>query len=123
MLDGTFITVTSFKNFQGKAPFVIGAVLLCAKEPKNTYDTEAIKVFSKGGQAAGYVANSNVTKANGTMSAARIYDHVGNLFLVEVCFTTQSKIICQVICSDLKDRSVLDEFQRGKTAADAFAEI
>ena len=56
MLDGTFITVTSFKNFQGKAPFVIGAVLLCAKEPKNTYDTEAIKVFSKGGQAAGYVA-------------------------------------------------------------------
>ena len=48
-----------------------------------------------------YVANSVHTKANGTMSAARVYDRVGDLFWVEVCFSTQSKIICQITDFDV----------------------
>ena len=45
----------------------------------------------------GYIANSASTKANGTMSAARIYDYVGRQFLIEVCFSTQTKVICHGI--------------------------
>lgn len=32
------------------------------------------------GSRVGYIANSANTKANGTMSAARIYDKVGDFF-------------------------------------------
>ena len=47
----------------------------------------------------GYVANS-VCQANGTMSAARVYDRVGDLFWVEVCFPAV-KIICQITDFDV----------------------
>ncbi|MBS5645763.1 MAG: hypothetical protein KHW46_08390 [Clostridiales bacterium] len=49
-----------------------------------------------------YVANSVHTKANGTMSAARVNDRVGDLFWVEVCFSTYSKIICQITDLDVQ---------------------
>ena len=45
----------------------------------------------------GYVANSVSTTANGTMSAGRIYDSVGDSFYAKVMFMTQSKVICKVL--------------------------
>ncbi|MGM9648448.1 MAG: HIRAN domain-containing protein [Butyricicoccaceae bacterium] len=110
MLDGIFVTVTGFKHYRDKLPFAIGAELLCCKEPDNPYDTEAIQVLSKGGYQVGYIANGVNTKANGTMSAARIYDRVGHCFLIEVCFSTQSKVICRVTQVDVKDEAVLKLF-------------
>lgn len=110
MLEGMFVTVTRLKNNQGKSAFTIGAKLLCCKEPNNPYDTEAIRVFAPGGVAVGYVANSVSTKANGTMSAARIYDSVGDRFLIEVCFSTQTKVICQVLQPDFSDPNLLKDF-------------
>lgn len=112
MLEGMFVTVTRFKSCQGKSPFPIGARLLCRKDPNNIYDTEAIRVFARGGIAVGYIANSASTKANGTMSAARIYDYVGRQFLIEVCFSTQTKVICQVLQKDLQDPALLEAFLR-----------
>lgn len=127
MLDGTFVTVTRLKNHQGKSPFTIGAKLLCFKEPNNPYDTEAIRVLAPGGTAVGYIANSVSTKANGTMSAARVYDHVGDRFLIEVCFSTQTKVICQVIQKDFRDPAQLNAFLhpepvKEQTLADVFPE-
>lgn len=110
MLDGTFVTVTGFKNYRDREPFPIGATLLCCKEPENAYDTEAIKVLAEGGSKVGYIANGSNTKANGTMSAARIYDRVGKYFSVEVCFTTQSKIICIVTSFDVQDQETITRF-------------
>ena len=37
--EGTFVTITGFKNDYDKIPFAIGAKFLCAKEPGNPYDT------------------------------------------------------------------------------------
>lgn len=101
LLEGVFVTITGFRNYYDKIPFSIGARFLCAKEPGNAYDTEAIRVLAPNGHTVGYVANSVHTKANGTMSAARVYDRVGDLFWVEVCFSTQSKIICQITDFDV----------------------
>ena len=102
MLDGIFVTVTGFHHYQDREPFPIGAVLLCCKEPENPYDSEAIRVLSAEGSKVGYIANGPSTKANGTMSAARIYDKVGDRFFIEVCFSTQTKIICKVIQSSME---------------------
>lgn len=79
LLEGVFVTITGFRNYYDKIPFSIGARFLCAKEPGNAYDTEAIRVLAPNGHTVGYVANSVHTKANGTMSAARVYDLVGDL--------------------------------------------
>ena len=110
MLDGIFVTVTGFKHYNDRAPFPIGEILLCCKEPNNPYDTEAIMVLSYGGYKVGYIANGAGTKANGTMSAARLYDRVGDNFLIEVCFSTNTKIICQVLAFDVTDPGVLERY-------------
>ncbi|MCI5615825.1 MAG: HIRAN domain-containing protein [Clostridia bacterium] len=120
MLSGIFITITGFKSYHGKTPFSIGAQLLCCKDPQNAYDSEAIRVLAPGGDTVGYVANSASTKANGTMSAARLYDHVGDRFLAEVCFTTQTKIICQIICQDIQDPALFQPFVRAESLDDVF---
>ena len=110
MLDGIFVTVTGFNQYRDRDPFPIGAILLCCKEPDNPYDTEAIKVLSDGGCKVGYIANGASTKANGTMSAARLYDRVGDYFSISVCFSTRSKVICKVISFDEKDPVMLKRF-------------
>ncbi len=110
MLEGLFVTVTGFSHYWNKTPFPIGAVLLCRKEPQNPYDSEAIAVWMQGGEKVGYIANSTNTKANGTMSAARIYDRIGDCFLIEVCFSTQSKIICRVTSPDVQDPEIISCF-------------
>ena len=123
MLEGIFVTVTPQRGLRSKAPFPIGAELLCCKDPHNTYDTEAIRVFAKGGQAVGYISNSTNTKANGTMSAARVYDLVGDRFIVEVCFTTQTKVICRVLCRSVDDAATaLEDYRRPKTLEDVYSE-
>ncbi len=122
MLEGTFITVTGFRGMRGKQPFPIGAQLLCCKDPNNTFDTEAIRVYAKGGRAVGYVANSASTKANGTMSAARIYDTVGDRFTVEVCFTTQTKVICKLITRSVDDPAALEDYRRPESLEDVYEE-
>ena len=110
MLDGTFVTITGFSHYRNKEPFSIGTLLLCCKEPDNPYDSEAIEVLTWGGVKVGYIANGASTKANGTMSAARLYDRVGKYFSIEVCFSTQTKIICQVVDFDVQDTGFLDDF-------------
>ncbi len=110
MLEGTFVTVTGFNHYYDRIPFSIGAVLLCCKEPDNSYDTEAIKVLAENGRKVGYIANGTNTKANGTMSAARIYDRVGDWFSIEVCFSTKSTVICRVICFDIQDVEMIARF-------------
>ena len=91
-----FITVTGFRNYSGPAPFRIGRLVRCAKEPDNAYDKEAIRCTMPMLGTVGYVANSWSTVAGGTMSAGRVNDRVGKRFYARVLFTTTSKIICRV---------------------------
>lgn len=110
MVNGTFITITGFRNYAGVAPFSIGKMFLGQKEPSNAYDTEAIKILDEGNRKIGYIANGTNTKANGTMTAGRLYDRIGEFCLVEVCFSTSSKIICEVVDFNVSDKDLIDKF-------------
>lgn len=92
-----YITVTGFDYYFGQTPFKVGKKVKCTKEPENIFDSEAIKVTKGRWGLVGYVANSVSTTANGTMSAGRIYDSVGDSFYAKVMFMTQSKVICKVL--------------------------
>ncbi len=91
-----FVTITGFSHYHGLAPFAIGQLIRCRKEPANPFDSDAIRAFLPVLGTVGYLANSADTKAGGTMGASRIYEHVPDRFYVRVQFTTRSKIICRV---------------------------
>lgn len=78
MPEGTFVTVCGFSGYRGIDPFNIGARFMCQKEPNNPHDDEAIRVMDESGVTIGYLANGGSTRANGTLSASRVYDRVGS---------------------------------------------
>lgn len=96
-MQNIYITIVGFTNYYGKEPFKIGTEFTCVKEPDNAFDSEAIKVIFPLFGTVGYVANSVNTKANGTSTAGRVYDKVGDRFTVTVLFSTNTKIIAQVV--------------------------
>lgn len=108
-----YITITGFKNYCDLAPFRIGFLVRCEKQPDNPYDSEAIRCTMPVYGTVGFVANSSRTVAGGTMSAGRVYDKVPTKFYARVMFTTTTKIICRVDEGepfDLK-REILAQFQ------------
>lgn len=101
-----FITLTGFNNYFKMKPFAIGNVIACVKDKGNEYDEEAIKAVMPMLGTVAYVANSVDTVAGGTLSAGRIYDKVGDKFYVKVRFTTQTKVICEVIEGEEAERQI-----------------
>ncbi len=95
-----YITITGMKHYFGLKPFKVGKKVKCTKEPENSIDSEAIRVTMKHIGKVGYVANSPFTGATGTMSAGRIYEHVGKEFKARVMFITPSMVICRVLQED-----------------------
>lgn len=91
-----YVTITGFKHYHDLAPFQIGNLIRCSKDTENLYDGEAIRCSLPRLGTVGFLANSPSTKAGGTRSAGRIYDHVPDKFYVRVCFTTSTKVICRV---------------------------
>lgn len=67
----TFVTVTGFKHYYGLAPFRIGRLIRCAKEPENPFDSDAVRAFLPCIGKVGYIANSPDTRAGGTESASQ----------------------------------------------------
>ncbi len=98
-----YITIVGFGNYYDIRPFSIGTQILCEKEPDNAHDSEAIRAVLPVLGTVGYVANSVHTKANGTRSAGRIYEQVGDKFLVRVAFTTRTKVIAKIEQADVKE--------------------
>ena len=95
-----YITITGFKNYYGLKPFRIGNIVRCEKDVNNQYDGDAIKATMPLIGTVGYLANSADTIAGGTVSASRIYDKMSDNFFVKVCFTTHTKVICDIIDED-----------------------
>ena len=91
-----FATITGFTKYGGLAPFKLGGLVRCEKEPDNAYDGEAIKCTLPLLGAVGYIANSTSTVVGGTMSAGRLYDKVDSKFYIRVLFMTHSSVICRV---------------------------
>ena len=102
-----YITIVGFNKYYEIKPFSIGSMLTCEKERTNVYDSEAIRVQMPPIGTVGYVANSVHTKANGTCSAGRIYEMVGDIFLAQVLFTTSTKVIARIIRFDVKQGDLL----------------
>ena len=96
-MNKKYVTITGVNFYYGREVFHIGKKFYCRKDYFNSYDTEAIEVIDRALGTVGYVANSVTTIATGTMSAGRIYDRVGETFLIRVMFITNTKIICEVI--------------------------
>lgn len=117
-----YITIVGFGYYCGINPFSIGSVLLCEKEPSNPKDCEAIKAQLPVLGTVGYVANSVSTKANGTLSAGRIYDTVGNKFLARVMFTTSTKVIARIVRFDAKNCAVPTQYAEEDYENPSFSE-
>ncbi len=99
-MEEMYITVTGFSNYYGRKPFNVGSLLICEKDPSNKRDSEAILVKLPYIGTVGYIANSIVNVAAGTMSAGRLYDKVEDTFYARIMFITQSKVICRIEYGD-----------------------
>ena len=91
-----YITITGINHYYGVMPFRIGMKVKCIKEPKNPYDSEAIRCEVKHLGKVGYVANSTYTVITGTKSAGRIRHKVKKKFKAEVMFVSRHGVICRV---------------------------
>ena len=110
--DKIYVTIVGSKYYNIHEPLPVGIQLMCRKEADNNYDDESIEVFAPNGRKVGCVANSVATKANGTMSAGRIYDKVGEYFLVRVCFAFQSSSICIVEDKNIEDTKLISDYMQ-----------
>jgi tetratricopeptide (TPR) repeat protein len=68
-----FVTVTAMHHFPNRRRLFDGEICVIHKEPDNPYDKYAIGVFGQNGQV-GYIANSNETLREGTMSATQLFE-------------------------------------------------
>lgn len=92
-----FVTITGLKHYYDQTPFQIGRLLTLIKEPDNVYDSEAIKAKLPYIGTVGYVANSPNTVYMGTVSAGRLYEHIGKKAYAKVLFITHSGVIAAIV--------------------------
>lgn len=95
-----YITVTTFNKYHGSKPLVIDGIVKLVKDPKNSYDTEAIVCEMRYFGKIGYVANSTNTVVKGTMSAGRLYDKISDEYFARIKFIINSIAIAEVLTSD-----------------------
>lgn len=98
-----FVTVTGMNHYYGKVPFEIDRVIRLVKEPENIHDTDAIRAELPYIGTIGYVANSVSTVADGTLSAGRIYDRIGDSAYARILFVLHSSAVCYVLPEEETD--------------------
>lgn len=96
-MENVFITITGIDNYYGKKPFRIGSLVKISKDFGNEYDAEAIRAELPMIHTVGYVANSTHTVYQGTQSAGRIYDKMGDYAYAAVMFLTHTSVIALVL--------------------------
>lgn len=96
-MDEKFVTITAMDYYLGLKPFKIGRKVRLVKEKDNEYDSEAIRVELPYIDTIGYVANSINTVFDGTLSAGRVYEKIGDSAVAQVMFITHSSVIAKII--------------------------
>ena len=96
-MKNTFVTVTGLDHYLGKKPFKVGRIVKLVKDTNNEYDCDAIAVKLPYIGRIGYVANSTCTVFQGTYSASRLYDKIGDSALAEVTIITHSSVIARIL--------------------------
>ena len=91
-----YFTITGTQFYFGKDFIEPGMKVKLIKEPENLYDSEAIRVELKGLGKIGYVANSTGTVLGESMSAGRLYDHIGKKAEGKVVIVTDRGVVCKL---------------------------
>ena len=92
-MNEIYITITGQNHYLGMNLFKVGRRVRLVKDTDNGYDSEAIRVELPYIDTIGYVANSTHTVYDGTQSAGRIYDRIGDVACAEVMFITHSGVL------------------------------
>ena len=92
----TYITIVGVQEYQGSEIFRPKQQLKLVKDRTNSYDDEAIAVFSDMDVKYGNVANSVRTVARGTHSAGYIYETFAEETGCEVCFIVGDRVIARL---------------------------
>ena len=91
-----YVTLTGTKYYHGKDFLEPGMKLKLIKEPDNQYDNDAIRVELPGLGKIGYLANSPNTVIGESLSAGRVYDHIGKKTEAKVKIITDHGVLCRV---------------------------
>ncbi|MBQ9742347.1 MAG: DNA-binding protein [Ruminococcus sp.] len=95
-----FVTITGLSHYLGAKPFKVDRVVKLTKERDNEFDSDAIMVELPYVDTIGYVANSPYTVYEGTVSAGRLYDMIGDRALARVMFITHSSVIAKLLTEE-----------------------
>lgn len=108
-MNEIYITITGQNHYLGMKPFKVGRRVRLVKDTDNGYDSEAVRVELPYIDTIGYVANSTHTVYDGTQSAGRIYDRIGDVACAEVMFITHSGVIARVLtkAEELFDEKII----------------
>ena len=96
MPEKAYFTLTGTNHYFGKEFLKPGMRVKLIKEPDNEYDSEAIRVELEGLGKIGYVANSTGTVLGESMSAGRLYDHLGKKAEGKVVIVTDRGVVCKL---------------------------
>ena len=99
-MNEIYITITGQDYYLGMKPFKVGRRVRLVKDTENEFDSEAIRVELPYIDTIGYVANSTHTVYDGTQSAGRVYDRIGDISCAEVMFITRSGVIAKILQSE-----------------------
>ncbi len=99
-MKNIFVTITGQNHYLGMKPYKVGRIVKLVKDVDNEYDEDAIAVKLPYIDTIGYVANSTSTVFQGTYSASRLYDKIGDTALAEVMFITHSSVIARVLSKE-----------------------
>ena len=95
-----FVTITGQNHYLGMKPYKVGRIVKLLKDVENEHDEDAIAVVLPFIDVVGYVANSTNTVFQGTYSAGRLYDKIGDAVFAEIMFITHSSVIARVLPED-----------------------
>lgn len=96
-----YFTITGLNHYLGSFFLKPKMRVTLEKEPDNEHDREAIAVRLEGLGKVGYVANSPYTVLGESLSAGRLYDHIGRRAEGKVRFVMEKGVICSVRKADL----------------------
>lgn len=103
-----YFTIAGTKHRYGQEFFEPKQEVKLTKEPDNEFDKEAIKVEMDGLGLVGYVANSPYTVLGESMSAGRLYDHIGETAKGIVKYVLPQGVLCELV-----SESTIESFKEG----------
>jgi len=107
-----FITLTGIKAETKRQAIKIGKTMMLKKEFNSLSESEAIGAYMPIFGKIGKVANMHEHIIEGTHSASRIYDFVGDVFYGKVMFALGDKVILKLIIEEKEEKITLFDIKK-----------